>query len=54
MKDKPKLILTSALKTAAERCVWFERPEEAIRTPERLAAHILTYGMHEDTKALVG
>lgn len=46
------LILTPELRKAAERCVWFEPPEQAILDPARLAAHILTYGDIGDVRAL--
>jgi hypothetical protein len=47
-----KLTLTPELRIAAQRCVWFETPEEAIRYPERLIAYILTYGSMDDVRAL--
>ncbi len=47
-----KLVLTEALRKAAERCVWFEPPEAAIRDYARLAAHILTFGAQDDVAAL--
>jgi hypothetical protein len=46
------LRLTMALRRAAERCVWYETPERAIRDPARFVAHILTYGGVEDVNAL--
>ena len=46
------LVLTPALRRAAERCVWFEAPEQASADPARLVAHILTYGGVEDVNAL--
>lgn len=46
------LILTTALRRAAERCVWFESPEMAIRHTPNLVAHILTFGAIEDVNAL--
>ena len=45
------LRLTDGLRTAIERCVWFEPPEQNIKRPARLAAYILTYGAYEDTQA---
>ena len=48
------LTLTDDLRKAAQRCVWFEPPEMALREPARLAAHILTYGSQEDVTALRG
>lgn len=46
------LVLTDKLREAARRCVWFERPEAALREPARLAAYIFTYGSHDDVSAL--
>lgn len=46
------LKLTAALRRAAEHCVWFEPPEQAVQDTARLAAYILTYGTPEDTFAL--
>lgn len=46
------LALTPELRRAARRCVWYEPPEAAARDPARLVAHILTYGSHDDVKAL--
>lgn len=37
---------------AAERCVWYEPPEVAIRDAARLVAHILTFGSVDDVRAL--
>jgi len=45
--------LTEELRKAAERCVWFEPPEQAVEDLPRLAAHILTYGSVEDVAALL-
>lgn len=47
-----KLSLTEDLRTTAVRCVWFEPPEQAIADPVRFAAYVLTYGTHDDVKAL--
>jgi len=47
-----KLKLTADLRRAAEHCLWFEPPEQAIGDTSRLAAYILTYGTPEDTCAL--
>lgn len=46
------LVLTPALRRAAERCVWYESPERAIAHPARLVAHILTFGGIDDVNAL--
>lgn len=46
------LALTPALRRAAERCVWYEPPEAAVRDAPRLVAHILTFGTIEDINAL--
>jgi hypothetical protein len=46
------LVLTPALRRAAERCVWHESPERAVAHPARLVAHILTFGGIEDVNAL--
>jgi hypothetical protein len=45
------LAMTEALRQSA-RCVWFERPEEAIADPARFAAYVLTHGSIEDVNAL--
>ena len=47
-----RLTLTPALRRAAMRCLWFKPPEEAIQSPNELAAHILTYGLLPDFDAL--
>jgi hypothetical protein len=47
-----KLNLTEDLRKAAQHCVWFEPPEQAVQNAARLAAYILTYGTPEDTFAL--
>lgn len=46
------LELTPDLARVARRCVWYKSPEEAIRYPAHLVAHVLTYGTHEDVKVL--
>ncbi len=46
------LRLTNELRRAAEKCVWFEPPEQAVRISPRLAAYILTFGSQEDVAAL--
>jgi hypothetical protein len=43
---------TPELRRAAERCVWYEPPERAVRNPANLVAHILTFGGIEDVNAL--
>jgi hypothetical protein len=44
--------LTPQLEATARRCVWFKTPAEALAWPEHFIAHVLTYGMHEDVKAV--
>lgn len=44
--------LTDELERVARRCVWFKAPLEAVRYPEHFVAHVLTYGTHDDVKAL--
>ena len=44
--------LTEDLRRVARRCVWFKPPEEAAACPEHFVAHVLTFGTHEDVKAL--
>jgi hypothetical protein len=44
--------LTGELRRVARRCVWFKSPEEAAAYPEHFIAHVLTFGTHEDIKAL--
>ncbi|MGE5512933.1 MAG: hypothetical protein ACM31O_16975 [Bacteroidota bacterium] len=44
--------LTEELRRVAQRCVWFKAPEEAVAYPEHFIAHVLTFGTHEDVKAL--
>lgn len=46
------LYLNEKLRKAAERCVWFQPPETAVKNPALLVAHILTYGGLEDVGAL--
>jgi hypothetical protein len=36
----------------ARRCVWYKPPEEALRAPLHLAAHVLGHGMAEDVRTL--
>ena len=48
----PSLVLTPDLREVAERCVWFESPEQAIADVPRFAAYILTYGSSEDCATL--
>ncbi len=43
---------TPELAAVARRAVWFKAPEEALAGPVHLIAHVLTYGSHEDVKAL--
>lgn len=45
--------LTTEMREAVQRCVWFEPPEQAIKDVPRLAAYILTYGLPKDTKLLL-
>ena len=47
-----QLELTTDLKEAAMRCLWFEPAERAIKNTARLTAHILTYGNIKDVNAL--
>ncbi len=47
-----QLELTTELKEAALRCLWFEPAERSIKNTARLTAHILTYGNIEDVNAL--
>ncbi len=47
-----KLELNDELRRAAERCVWYKPAEAAIEDPIDFAAHVLTYGIHEDVKSL--
>lgn len=44
--------LTAELERVARRCVWFKPPEQAVAYPEHFIAHVLTYGTHDDVKAL--
>jgi len=46
------LVETPDLLAAARRCVWFKGPTEAIASPVDLIAHILTYGLPQDVRAL--
>jgi hypothetical protein len=46
------LTLTDELKKAAARCLWYKPAEVAITDPIDFTAHVLTYGLHEDVKAL--
>lgn len=46
------LILTRELERVAQRCFWYKPPRDAISDPVNFAAHVLTYGTHEDVKIL--
>lgn len=46
------LNLTYNLRETIERCIWFEKPEQALKSTPRLIAYILTHGMPEDTITL--
>lgn len=46
------LNLTLEMRETIQRCVWFEKPEQAVKDTSRVAAYILTYGMPEDTAIL--
>ena len=48
-----KISLTDEMRKTVNRCIWFEEPEKAIQDIPRLAAYILTYGLPEDTQALL-
>ena len=43
---------TPELEDVARNTVWFRTPAEALDEPFHLVAHVLTYGTHEDVKAL--
>ena len=43
---------TDELRKAAQRCIWFEPPEMALKEPGRLPAYIFTCGSLEDVTAL--
>lgn len=47
-----KLILNKSLARAARRCIWYKTPQAAIEDKLDFVAHVLTYGLHEDVKAL--
>ena len=51
MKPLP---LTPALLTVAQRVVWFKDPADALADPVHFLAHVMTYGMVEDLRALQG
>jgi hypothetical protein len=40
------------LETVARNTVWFKPPADALAQPFHLAAHVLTYGTHEDVNTL--
>jgi len=44
--------LTPEIAAVSRRCVWYKSPEDAVQYPEHFIAHVLTYGVHEDVKAL--
>lgn len=46
------LVSSTELERVARRCVWFLHPSDALARPAHFIAHVLTYGMHEDVKAL--
>ena len=41
-------VLTQEMRTVANRVIWFESAEEALRYPERFLAHLMTYGTLEE------
>ena len=43
---------TSELLAIAERVMWFEQPERALSDPIRFLSYLLTYGTHEEIKAV--
>jgi len=45
---------TPELLNVARRVVWFKKPEAALADPVHFLAHVMTYGMIEDLKALAG
>ena len=49
MKPLP---LTPELERVARRCVWFKEPREALADTPEFLAYVLTYGTHEDVKAV--
>jgi len=48
----PAIPLTPEIEKVSRRCVWYKTPAEAVGEPEHFVAHVLTYGTHEDVKAL--
>ena len=42
----------SELLDVAKNCVWFKKPEQALKYPEHFVAHVLTYGTYDDVKKL--
>ncbi len=49
MREFPR---TPELEEVARRTVWFQTPAEALSDPFHFIAHVLTFGAHEDVKAL--
>ena len=47
-----KLPHTPELEDVARNTVWFKPPAEALEEPYHFVAHVLTYGTHEDVRAL--
>jgi hypothetical protein len=47
-----QLINAEALKPLARRYVWWQTPDAAMRTPERVIAQVMDIGDHGDTEAL--
>lgn len=46
------IAMTEELARVAQRCVWFKAPQDALSYPEHFIAHVLTFGTHDDVKAL--
>ena len=47
-----RLPLTDELTTVAGRVVWFDPPEKTLSNPIRFLTYAMTYGTHEDMKAV--
>jgi hypothetical protein len=44
--------LTPELENISRRVIWFEKPHQAVSDPVRFIAYAMTYGTHQDMKAI--
>jgi hypothetical protein len=44
--------LTPEFENISRRVIWFENPEQAVSDPVRFITYAMTYGTHQDMKAI--